>query len=480
MTVQKKRTIAVTVFFIALLLIFLILHLDRVNTWLGEVCFVLRPVIIGLVLAYFCNPLFRLFERKLFANVRHHGFRRFLSLLLTYIVVFLILFTLIMLIVPQLIESVLDFLTNYESYITSTVKAVNEIIDVFNKTFSASITHLNAVWIQTSIGNFFANLKIESFLESLLTYSNISTLFNTLTSLFSLVTDIIFGIFISLYILNSKEKQYAQLTRWRRAIFSPQFNDQLTRICTIADRSFGGFLRGKLLDSTMVGVLVFILISILKIPYPLLIAIIIGITDIVPVIGPFVGVIPSAIIILLTDPIKVIPFLICILIVQQIDGNIIAPKILGENTGVSSLCVMIAITILGSLWGLVGMVIAVPLSATVLELVSRFLEKRLHEKGFPVSTHQYYDVKESARENDTKSNHKKEHDRKKKARPSLHVGGHGDLTDEERLRLRAYTLAIKHGVLHDRTEESFRAFSEAYTANTEKAVDAEAIQSTEI
>lgn len=478
MSVQSKRRIGIIAFLISTLLLFVILRLDSLNAWLGRLLFILRPVVIGFVLAYLLNPLFRLFERKLFAGIRAHGLRRFLSLLLTYIVLFLIVILLIMLIVPQLVASVQDFLDNYESYISGAVNSINGMIDGINSMISWSIPSLNASEIQKSIGNFFEKLEIQSFLDSQLTYSNLAALFEALEGVFLLVADILFGLFISLYVLLSKERIYAQVMRWRRALFSNDFNDRLSNIVGIADKSFGGFLRGKILDSSIVGVLVFILISILKIPYPLLIAVIIAITDIVPIIGPFVGVIPSAIIILLTDPIKVIPFLLCILVVQQIDGNIIAPKILGENTGVSSLCVMIAITVLGAVWGFVGMIVAVPLFATILALSGSFINKRLKKKGLPVGTHHYYGTKEVTKAASASAESPRTKRRPKKERASLHTGGLGDLTEEERAKLHAYALAYKHGAMDSCTDEAFDAFAAEYTRTQKQENPAEASQQT--
>ena len=168
----------------------------------------------------------------------------------------------------------------------------------------------------------------------------------------------------------------------------------------------------------------------MDVPYALLIAVIIGITDIVPVVGPWVGVIPSALIILLTDPIKVIPFLLCILIVQQIDGNIIAPKILGENTGVSSLCVMISITVMGALWGLAGMVLGVPLFATIIELTKEFLNKRLEDKGLPI-------------ENDDDVVEEKKKPKLRREVANL-ADGFGPLTKQEKKHLLAFALANKY------------------------------------
>jgi len=441
------------------MVLFLILNIDRFNSWLNLVGYVLRPVIIGLVLAFLCNPIFRAFERKIFFNVRPQKLRRVLSLVVTYLILFLILFTLIMLIVPQLIESILDFLNSYDSYLANALVNVNDLITFINNSLSTSIPLLEYEEINTSIAEFLAGLDLQNFLDSLLSYTNITTALAILGDVLLVLIDIIFGIFISIYLLYSKERRYAQIMRLRRALFDDRTNTRITNICTVADKSFGGFLRGKLLDSTIVGILVYIIISIMQVPYAVLIAVIIGITDIVPIIGPFIGVIPTAVIILLTDPIKVIPFLLCILIVQQIDGNIIAPKILGENTGVSSLCVMIAITVMGSLWGLVGMVVGVPLFATVLDLTSNYLNARLKEKNLPTETDSYYDAQS---EEKISPERKKRPQRKRVASGARHKAGlrAGSEVDQARL----YLLAQKHGLLDSPTKENLSKFREEYSS----------------
>ena len=293
-------------------------------------------------------------------------------------------------------------------------------------------------------------------MDRLLSGNTILLLFEYIEDAFFVITDIIFGLFISIYLLAGKERIYAQVMRTRKALFNQRINERITRVCDIADRSFGGFLRGKILDSTIVGVLVYIIISIMEVPYALLIAVLIGITDIVPVVGPFIGVIPSAVIILLTNPIKVIPFLLCILIVQQIDGNIIAPKILGENTGVSSLCVMIAITVMGAIWGLAGMVLGVPFFATIIELTNEFLNKRLQKKGLPTEI-----------EEDNKAENKKQARRKKEA-VSL-SDGCGILTQQEKEHLLAFALVNKYDLYAPQNDATLAACVGEYLDATREA-----------
>ncbi len=456
MKLQKnKQNLLISLLFVTILLVFIILKRESFSSFINTIGTVLRPVIIGLVLAYLCNPIFRLFERKLIFKVRPYGFRRALSLLFTYIVLGLIFLILLMLIVPQLIDSIIDFFGNYENLINTTLEKVNGLIQKLNTSLDFSIPTLQIESIQASIGTLIDNLDIDVFLKKLINLSTITSVWNVIAEVIYVVMDVIFGVFISIYILASKEKQYAQIMRIRKALFNGSLNERITNICTIADQSFGGFIRGKMLDSSIVGVLVYIIISIMNVPYALLIAVVIGITDFVPVIGPFIGVIPSAVIILLTDPIKVIPFLLCILIVQQIDGNIIAPKILGEHTGVSSLCVMIAITVMGAIWGLAGMVLGVPLFATILEIGGNYLNKRLNEKGLTINT----DTDDAAREQAQKAR------RREKRYACKHPtcsGGKGSLNTEETRLLLSYHLAKKHNVKNSGDQASFSAFAAEY------------------
>lgn len=477
MNAQKKKfwTVSAIIYATLLLLIVLLINLSAVNEWLGKVLWLFRPVIIGLVMAYLLNPFFRFFEKKFFKKISPFALRRGLSLFFSYLVLFLILFLLILLIVPQLIDSIWNFINQYETYLATTTEQLNGVIERINsKVSSASdaplIPYLNAAELQSNITGFFQSLNITSqTLVSFLTSDNIFTVFNIASSIVSIITDTIFGLFISLYLLATKEKRYAQIMRLRRALFSDSTNGAITRFCTTADRSFGGFLEGKIIDSMIIGVLTYIAISIFDVPYAILIATIVGITDIVPVIGPFIGVIPSAVIIFLTEPSKVIVFIICILVIQQIDGNIIAPKILGENTGVSSLCVIIAITTMGSLAGLVGMVLGVPLFATVLELSNTYLEKRLRKKGIS--------AEDSTDGNAPQAEEKKKGfiSRFKKKAIRLHEnradGGEGDLTRMEKLQLETYSLAVKYHIFSESSDDALARYT------TEKNALLQAVES---
>ncbi len=469
---NKKLALGILVYAVLFLVLLVITNIAPFQAFIGSVFRVLRPLLIGLVLAYLLNPFFRFFERKLFYKVRPHGFRRCLALIFTYLVLVAVFAVLILLIVPQLADSILNFIDNSNAYLTKALDAANGLIATLNNTLPSKpdghgvIPPLQLESIKQSVTNLLNSVKIDGDTWlALLNAETVGAVVAVFENILVLAGDVLLGFFISLYLLASKEKRYAQVMRWRQAFLSDNINNYITKVCTTADRSFGGFLRGKILDSSIVGILVFISISILGVPYAVLIAVIVAITDIVPVIGPFIGVIPSAVIILLTDPTKVIPFVLCILVIQQIDGNIIAPKILGENTGVSSLCVMISITTLGSLWGLVGMILGVPLFATVLELVGEFLDNRLRKKGLSTATEDYYTAELAGEEKSGDGSilaklQKKADD----TQAAPEHSGTGTLTDYEHRALATYTLALRHDLFNNPSEEALAAFSEELNA----------------
>lgn len=462
---KRKFLIGLGVYAVILLLIVAVTNVASFNQWFSALLRLFRPVLIGLVLAYLLNTFFRFFERKLLYKVKPHGLRRGLSLALTYLTLFLIITVLLLLIIPQLVATITDFTKNADTFAETTLHDLNLFINWANGILptksdgSGLIPPANPVHIQRTVEEFFKSLMLDGKLfEQLVNAETIGAIVSIAENFFSLLADILIGLFISIYLLNTKEKRYAQIMRLRRALFDDKVNEVITRICKTADRSFGGYLKGMLLDSAMVGLLVYIAISIIGVPYAILIAAIIGITNIIPIIGPFIGVIPTAVIVLLTDPSKVIPFVLCILVVQQIDGNIVAPRILGDNTGVSPLCVVIAICTMGNLWGLAGMILGVPLFATVLELTSELLDKRLKNKGLPTDTDLYY-TPDLTEQHDGGTVIARIREKKARKRP-VSVGGEGNLSATERFRLDTYELAKKHKLFSLDSEERTEQFAE--------------------
>lgn len=457
---------------VAFLVILLIANLDAVNHWLGKLLQILSPLTTGLIIAYLANPFFRLFEQKLLLHISQPRLRRTLALILTYLVLIAIITGLILLIIPQLFDSIQNFINNFDSYMSGVVEQINKLLHSLNQKLPVGedgapfFSPLNKDTILEKASSLWNSL-IES-AKNNIRPEHMGAVREWLESTAKIFIDAFFGVFISVFLLASKEKCYAQVMRFRHAYLGDKFNQAITKFISIADRSFGGFLRGKLLDSCIVGCLVYVACLIFQIPYAILVAVIVGITDIVPVIGPFVGVIPTAIIILLTDPVKVIVFVLSILVIQQIDGNIIAPKILGENTGVSSLCVLISILVMGDLMGLVGMVLAVPLFATVIELGKLWMDKRLSAKGLSGDLDDYYaeDALPDLTAEEVPPSEYVAPEAAYTTVPSF-ANGEGNLTASEQLQLRTYALVKKHGSLTKLSdEELIQLAKEAMTDDT--------------
>ena len=463
--IGKRLLRGIIAYAVIFTLLLLISHIDAVKTWVAYVLAILRPILIGLVIAYLANPFFRFFERKLLSRIPAPYLRRILAMILTYVLFFLIVFALVMLVFPQLFNSINNFVDNFDARLSRLIEPVNRIISSINAHLPVKEDGTGVIPLWNREGILDAMRSFWDYLQGLLKekigFSTAPRLLAFLSATASWILEVIFGVFFSIYLLFSKEKRHAQIMKLRRALFNDQVNFHITRIFTVADRSFGGFLRGKILDSLIVGVLTFLACRLIGIQDALLVAAIVGITDFIPVVGPFIGVIPTALIILLDDPIKVIFFLISIIVIQQLDGNLIAPKILGENTGVSSLCVMISIILMGGLFGFAGMLIGVPLFATVLEVLDYWLDSRLKARNLPNNTESYYSPASVAQRSETAFERRRRKAREKReAKMQGEETGSGDLNLGERVRLKTYQTVRKYHFFSEITDEELQGFLE--------------------
>lgn len=372
---SNKLWVTLAIIFIVL---YLIVNLSAVTGLAEAVLSVIAPILIGAAIAYLLNPLLKLFEFKILKKLKSNSVKRGLSILLTYVVALLFITGFLLLLIPQLIESVSDLSSNFDSYVEKTVQIVNNIIGKFSPE-----TYVNKDNIVTALTNFF--LSSGNIFEFISNYAK-----DFVLGLYVGLKNTILGIFISIYILISKERLHAQMRRITEALFKDKTRTMLLRYVRIANRTFGNFFIGKIFNSSIIGVITYIALLIFNVPYPLLIATIIGITDIIPVFGPFLGAIPSAIIIFIANPYKALVFIIIILVIQQLDGNILAPRILGNSTGISSLGVIVAILVMGDCFGVIGMVLGVPIFAVITILANEFIESRLKAKGRPIKTDDYY------------------------------------------------------------------------------------------
>lgn len=390
----NPRTAGFLTIAILAVVLFLIVNIQAATDFFRAVGRHVAPLVVGAVIAYLCDPILRFYEYTLFRRMKKNGLRRGISLFLTMVTALGALALILMMIVPQLLDSIRSLVTNYDKYLDQLLRKVQMLVDRFTQDMPIEINISSKERLVALITDVFGS--VEDFYNQFVapTMGSLNpgeTVWGALGGTFTFLKNFVLGLFIALYILTSKEKRIGQIQKFRRAMLKPETDAKLTSLVSLVDRSFGGFIYGKLIDSIIIGILTFGLMTVLEVsPYNLLIATFVGVTNIIPVFGPFIGAIPSFLIVLISNPSKAFLFIILILVIQQLDGNIIGPKILGDNVGVSSLTVLIAITLCGSLWGVGGMLIGVPLFAVVIEVVRRALEARLAARGEPTDTAAYY------------------------------------------------------------------------------------------
>lgn len=347
---------------------------------LSNIISTLQPFIIGAVIAYLLNFILKFYEEKLFikgklSNVKGKS-RRALSIILTYITGFILLGLFMQFVVPQLIQSIMGLANDIPHYLAN----LTTIIDETMKDFNISQEYLD---IAVTKLNDFVNyiLKIAADL--------IPILGSILKLIASSIWNIILGLIISIYLLIDKENFCALGRKLIFSMFNKKNADKALELVHRSNDTFGKFISGKIVDSAIIGVLTFAILTVFKMPYTLLISVIIGITNIIPFFGPFFGAIPSAIIILFVSPMKALIFLVLILVIQQIDGNIIGPKILGDSIGISAFWILFSLLVAGKFMGLVGMIIGVPVFAIIYSVIKEIVEAKLESKGLPTETKDY-------------------------------------------------------------------------------------------
>ncbi len=386
------------------------INFESVKGFISVVNSILMPVYIGFFIAYLANPIMKASEKYIFRfktkNSRRFHLKRGLSITVSLIALLIIATVLLLLILPQLFYSLSDLVSKLSGYINTTVSWLDDFLPdtIFNRAdltlenfYNSIMEFLASFGIGTELTVISNQLgQISGSLDKIIAGSvaiikeYVPVLFGYFTGLANGLFNLLLGIFFAIYMLSSKEKLIAQIKKAIRAFTSEKTYNSILELAIFSNKTFGGYLIGKVIDSFIVGVIMFILCTILRIPYALLVSSLVAITNIIPVIGPFIGAIPGILIIFIVDPSKVLWFIILNVIVQQIDGNIIVPKILGETTGLSSLWVLFSITVMGGVWGLFGMFISVPIFAILYMLVKLFVENHLRNKELPTDTVDYY------------------------------------------------------------------------------------------
>lgn len=389
---QKYLTIAVYALIVLILtisIVFFFLNLDLITGFLKKFVKICAPLIYGACIAYALNPLMKLYEEKVFRPRRKRSYlsrtaRRGLSVasaVLT-IVAFLALF--IAMIIPQLKTSLMDLLEKYPEYIAS-IESLAVSLSQTNDLFKGIINSLHA-----SLDDIMSRSYelIQEYLPMLteLIQSVATTLF-----------DIVLGFVFAVYFLCAKEYISAQTKKFMKALFSEKHYEKIMNFVALTDRTFGKYFVAAILDSMLVGFICFLFVQLAGMPYAPLIGIVIAITNIIPIFGPFIGAIPCALILFVCKPSYAIIFAIMILIVQQIDGNIIVPRIHGASTGLPPVWIIVSITVMSGLFGFIGMFIGVPCFSVIYILIKQHVEKRLEQKSFSVSTVAYMNAEERQR-----------------------------------------------------------------------------------
>ena len=331
----------------------------------GALMGILSPFFGGIVIAYILDPMVRFFHAKL---LKYSKRWRWVAILLAYLVAVLLIVLLAWLVIPQIVNSIMTLFNNVPQYINGiqemllfvqgrygvdldrAIKMLDDSEAMLNEVYSLGKTALPQ--IMSTMGNVAGNFV------------------NVFTAIAS-----------SIYMLADKEHLLHQLRTVTHALLPRRAAEQTLRICHYANDNFTGFFIGKIIDSAIIGVITFVCMTVLRLDFAVLISVFIGITNIIPVFGPFIGAVPSIFILLLVNPIQALIFCILILIIQQFDGNFIGPKILGQSIGISALWVLFSIVVGGDLLGIPGMVIGVPVFATLYGLAQEFIHAMLDRRG---------------------------------------------------------------------------------------------------
>ena len=389
---QKYITIAVYALIVlisTISIVFFFLHMDMVSVFFKKLWNIAAPLVYGACIAYALNPLVKLFEEKVFRSRRQKHLisrtaRRGLSVAaaLLSIIVFLTLF--IAMIIPQLKVSIKDLIDKFPDYIASL------------ESWADNLAHSNPTiaGIMDSALAYLDDLMSRSY-ELLQEYLPVLT--GILQSVANAVLDIVLGFVFAVYFLCAKEYILAQTKKVMSALFSENNYNKIKYFFTLTDRTFGKYFVAAILDSILVGFICFLLVQIAGMPYAPLIGVVIAITNIIPIFGPFIGAIPCAIILFVCKPSYAITFAVMILIVQQIDGNIIVPRIHGASTGLPPVWIIVSITIMSGLFGFIGMFIGVPCFSVIYMLIKQYIEDRLEQKSFSTDTVAYMNADERVR-----------------------------------------------------------------------------------
>ena len=338
---------------------------------------VLSPFIIGFAFTFLLSKPMSFLEKKLLSKTKLNKKQKyFVSAFMAYVITIICILGMFMLIIPQLVVSVQNFVNSlpsakedFSNFLIANEDKYQQFI-ILIESMNVNLSNLSSMFTET----------LQSFIPTLLTFTG---------SFAKNMYNFVIGFILSVYMVASKEKFKLQLRKVTYALIPKDKAEKIINVTGYANNVFTGFISGKIIDSIIIGILCFILMTIFKMPYAVLISFIIGITNIIPFFGPFIGAVPGIIIILTVNPTTALWFAVLILALQQFDGNVLGPLILGDSTGLSAFWVMFAILIFGGLFGFWGMLLGVPTFAVIYTLLKEYIEIKLANKQMPIETKAY-------------------------------------------------------------------------------------------
>ena len=371
---------------LSILFFFLLFQTEKLQGGLNTVLSILRPFVIGAVIAYIlkstCNFLEKYIKKLLqLCKVKKEAVIKKVSaaasLILTYVIWLSIIAILLKIVIPQLIDSIFELINQVPTYVedlrTWSIGKLSD-MEMFKDSAEAMVDGAYDFiygWVDKLMASV-QNIEMDT----------VQKILESITGVVSIIFDSVIGLIISFFLLMNRRQIGAKCTMIVHSIFKEKAANAILDEFKFADSMFSGFLEGKVIDSSLIGVLYYIALSIMGVPYAPLIAVLCGVTNIIPIFGPFIGAIPSALIILAGgEPIKVVYFIIFVLVMQMLDGYIIDPMIVGDHVNVSSLAVIFAVITFGGLFGFFGLLIGVPTYAVIYDIIKKIVCHQLKKRG---------------------------------------------------------------------------------------------------
>lgn len=391
----------------ALLLFFTLFHLSALRAFLRTLAHILRPIFLGMIFAFLLLPVHRgifgflvaMTPEKRLKNKGDVQFLNVLAIILSLLLAVFLLYLLLAMALPQVYLSIVGLVNAFPDYINSVQEWLQKFLadnpDIQNTVMSVYVSAAASLedWLNADI---LPNLESVTTTVQWLRQSVLPNLTGVMSSVSALVVslalllkDLLIALIVTFYLLIRKDVFAAQSKKIVYSMLPTHVGGLVVEETRSAYRIMSGFINGKLLDSLIIGVIALVCCNLLKFPYPALLATIIGVTNVIPFFGPFIGAIPCGLLVFLDSPIKCVYFAIFILVLQQFDGNILGPKILGDSTGLASFWVLFSILLFGGLFGFAGMVLGVPVFAMIYSVLRRLVHYGLRRRGLPEDTKFY-------------------------------------------------------------------------------------------